>query len=153
MKKLITSILLAVLLLGCLPTNTLAVSAQTQKENVIWFDDGSYITITLTETGSRASGTKTGTKTYNYSASNGDVAWKVVLTGTFTYTGSSATCTASSCNVTIYNSAWYVVSKTASKSGNKALADLTMGRKLLGIMVSKKSLSMQITCSANGTLS
>ena len=153
MKRIIASILLAVLIIGCLPTNTLAASTQTQKENIILFEDGSYITITLTETGNRATNTKTGTKTYSYTDENGDTAWKAVLTGTFTYTGSSATCTASSCNVTIYNSAWYVVSKTATKSGNKALADLTMGRKLLGITVSKKAIALQITCSASGTLS
>lgn len=152
MKKRFFVCLLVLLLAIVFPVNVIAAPNQDTHE-VIYFEDGSYITITLTETGSRASGTKTGSKTYNYADENGNVAWKAVLTGTFTYTGSSATCTASSCNVTISNSAWYVVSKTATKSGNKALSDLTMGRKLLGITISKKSVSMQLACSANGTLS
>lgn len=152
MKKRFFVCLLVLLLAIVFPVNVIAAPNQDTHE-VIYFEDGSYITITLTETGSRASGTKTGSKTYNYADENGNVAWKAVLTGTFTYTGSSATCTASSCNVTIYDSAWYVVSKTASKSGNTAKASIVMGKKLLGITIEKKSAELSLSCSANGTLS
>jgi len=152
MKKKLFTCLLVLVLAFIFPINAMAASTHSVQE-VIYFEDGSYITVTLSETQARASGTKSGNKTYRYYTDNGTEEWRAVLTGTFTYTGSSATCTASSCNVTIYNSAWYVVSKTATKSGNKALADLTMGRKLLGITVSKKAIALQITCSASGTLS
>lgn len=152
MKKKLFACLLVLVLAFIFPINAMAASTQSAQE-VIYFEDGSYITVTLSETQARASGTKSGSKTYRYYDSNEVELWRAVLNGTFTYTGSSATCTASSCNVTIYNSAWYVVSKTATKSGNKALADLTMGKKALGITISKKSVSMQLACDANGTLS
>lgn len=152
MKKKQLTGLLVLLLAFAFPVSAMAAPTQAAPE-VIYFEDGSYITVSLSEAQTRASGTKSGNKTYRYYDSNDVELWRAVLTGTFTYTGSSATCTASSCNVTISNSAWYVVSKTATKSGNKALADLTMGKKVLGITISKKSVSMQLACSANGTLS
>ncbi len=152
MIKRLFSCLLVLLLAFVFPINTMAASTQSTQE-VIYFEDGSYITVALSEAQSRASGTKSGSKTYKCYNSNDVELWRAVLTGTFTYTGSSASCTASSCNVTIYDSAWYVVSKTASKSGNTAKASITMGKKLLGITIEKKSAELSLSCSANGTLS
>lgn len=152
MKKKLFIYLLVLVLAFIFPINAIAAPTQSPQE-VIRFEDGSYITITLSEAQDRASGTKSGSKTYRYYTDNGTEEWRAVLTGTFTYTGSSATCTASSCNVTIYNSAWYVVSKTATKSDNAAKASLTMGKKLLGITIVKKSAELSLSCSANGTLS
>ena len=105
------------------------------------------------ESASRSSGTKSGRATYNYYDSNGARGWTAVLNGTFTYTGSSATCTASNCNITIYDSAWYTVSKSASKSGNSATAAVTMGKKLLGVTVTRVPVDLILTCDANGNLS
>lgn len=152
MKKRLFSCLLVLLLAFAFPINAVAASIPSAQE-VIYFEDGSYITVTLSEVQTRASGTKSGNKTYRYYNSNDVELWRAVLTGTFTYTGSSATCTASSCNVTISNTAWYVVSKTASKSGNTAKASIVMGRKLLGVTIEKKSAELSLSCSANGTLS
>ncbi len=135
------------------PINAMAASIQSTEERSVYFEDGSYITVTLSEVQTRASGTKSGSKTYRSYTSDGTEEWRAVLTGTFTYTGSSATCTASSCNITISNTAWYVVSKTATKSSNTAKASITMGRKLLGVTIEKKSADLSLSCSANGTLS
>ena len=55
--------------------------------------------------------------------------------------------------MTITNTNWYIVSKSATKSGNAAVGELTMGRKFLGIIVEKVPVSMRITCDANGNLS
>jgi len=153
MKRFLSIILFLVLMVGCLANSVHALNAKNQEKSIVYFDDGSYLTITLEEIDARASGTKTGSKTYNYYASSGDLSWKAVITGTFRYTGSSATGTVSKCTVTIYDSAWYEVSNVASKNGNTAVADLTMGRKLLGITITKKSLSLQIVCDPNGNLS
>ena len=116
-------------------------------------DDGSYLTISLLIIQTRASGTKTATKTYQYTDSDGNIAWKAVLKGTFTYTGTNATCTSSACNVSIFDSSWYTISKWAGKSGGAATAELTMGLKLLGVTVKKVPLSMTLICDANGNLS
>ena len=153
MKKRFAVLFFVILIVAMLPTNALAAGMQSQEENIIYFEDGSYIVVTLSEIETRASGTKTGQKTYNYLDGNGEVSWKAVITGTFTYTGSSATCTSSICDVTVYDTAWYVVSRTTGKSGNTATAEVTMGRKYLGITVTKKTLSLKITCDANGNLS
>lgn len=152
MKKYLACAIALLLLVLC-PINVMADKNDPKTETMIYLENGDYITVTLSESSTRATNTKSGSKTYTYYSSSGTTEWKAVLTGTFTYTGSSATCTASNCNVTLYNSAWYVVSKTASKSGNKATADVTIGQKWLGITVNKESVSILLTCSANGTLS
>lgn len=153
MKHCLKIFVLAILICALLPVNTFAATDIPKEENVIYFNDGSYITITLSVIDSRASGTKTGSKTYTYRGNDGVEEWRAVLSGTFTYTGSSATCTAASCDVTITDTAWHVVSKTASPSSNSALGELTMGRKFLGITIDKETVSMRITCDAGGNLS
>ena len=153
MKKLSKIILALFLILALLPFSAFATTETPHFENVIYFDDGSYMTVELSVMESRASGTKNGSKTYRYYANDGTEEWRAVLSGTFTYTGSSATCTASSCSVTITNTAWYTVSKTATKSGSNALGTVVMGRKVLGITIAKETYNMQITCDANGNLS
>ena len=153
MKKFTKVIVCMLLLVLVLPNSVQATAVKEQSEDVIYFDDGSYITVEISMIETRANSTKSGKKTYVYNSSGGDELWRAVLSGTFTYTGTTATCTASSGSVTITNDAWYTVSKTASKSGASAVLDLTMGRKILGITIEKKSIDMKLTCDKNGNLS
>lgn len=153
MRHRLRTLVLALLIMALLPINTLAATGIRDVEDVIYLDDGDYITIELSCMDSRASGTKIGSKTYTYRDSDGAEEWRAVLKGTFTYTGSSASCTAVSCDVTITDTAWYTVSKTANRSGSSALGELTMGRKFLGITIGKETVNMRITCDANGNLS
>lgn len=149
MKKMISLCLCIPVVFSLLPLSVFASTTQ----DVICFEDGSYLTVQLEQKESRASGSVTGSKTYTYKASDGTSQWQAVLTGTFSYTGSSATCTASSCSVTIYKSDWYTISKSASKSGNKATGTATVGRKSLGVTVDQKTANMSLSCDANGNLS
>jgi hypothetical protein len=135
------------------PMNVLAVENTSRTENIIYLDDGGYITVQTELILVRATQTKSAKRTYTYHANSGDEEWKAVLTGTFTYTGTTSTCTSSSCTVSITNTNWYEVSKTVGKSGNKATADLIMGRKFLGITIKKETINMTLTCDANGNLS
>lgn len=135
------------------PQNVLAATSATETEACIYFEDGSYISIEISAIETRSSTIKRGNKTYIYKNSDGVEQWRAVLYGTFTYTGTSSTCTASSCSVTTSNSNWYEVSKTIGKSGSSATAELVMGRKLLGITVDKETVNMILTCDANGNLS
>ena len=153
MKKIASFICAMFLFLQFFPVSAEAATNATYAGDIIYLENGYYITIECSTIATRATSTKTGSKTYVCRASDGTEEWRAVLSGTFTYTGSSATCTASSCSVSITNTNWYVISKTASKSGNTATAELTMGRKLLGITIDKDTISMQLTCSASGTLS
>ena len=151
-KRLFTCVLLAAVLFFVFPLNCFALEAG--KESIVtYFEDGSYMTEKVYAVQTRASGTVTGSKVKNYYDSDGNLDWKAVLTGTFSYTGSSATCTAASCNVTIYDSSWHVSSKSASKSGNTAYGTVTMEYKLLGVTVDKKSTDLSLQCDANGNLS
>ena len=119
-----------------------------------YFDDGSYIVTTITEepavSFARAAGTKTASKTATYKSSSGASLWSVTVTGTFSYNGSSAKCTSSSVSANSYSSLWKINSKSASKSGASASATATAK---YYDSSTYKSLSVTLTCKANGVLS
>lgn len=148
---------ICILLAGILACSVFASSvsaAEAESEIVIFcFEDGSYLTEFFTSFSGRASGSKSGNKGVTYYDSDGTAQWRAVLSGTFTYTGASATCTASSINVTIYDTDCYVVSKSATKSGNTATGNATVGEKVLGITVSRVPVTISLKCDANGNLS
>lgn len=148
MKRTIVFLLLAGLLL-----NTLPVMGNAVEKNIIYCEDGCYITVEIITNGARESGSVTGKKRYTYYSESGSKEWVVDLNGSFTYNGSSATCTSSSVDVTIHDSSWYVVSKYATKSSNKASASVTMGDKPAGQLVSTVPVSLTLSCDANGNLS
>lgn len=148
MKRILYIILATVLLCKLLP-----VTGQAAELDVIYFDDGSYATIEIVSLESRASGSKTGSKSYTYYNSDSEMQWKVTLTGSFTYTGTNSTCVSSNINIILYNSNCYVVSQNAGKEENIARGSATIGYKFLGITVEKKSASLTLTCDANGNLS
>lgn len=153
MKRFVRIAISILLVLALLPVSSLAATETPKEETIIYLDNGCYITVELTTAESRAARSKSGSKTYTYYGNNGIEEWRAVLTGIFSYTGTSATCTSASCNVTITDTDWYEVSKTATRSGNAAVGELTMGRRFLGITIDKESLTMRITCDVNGNLS
>lgn len=150
MKRFFSLIAVFVIIVTTLPVNS---SATETNDGMILFNDGSYIIIEIFNMDSRTVSTKTASKQYTYYSNSGDEEWKAVLTGTFTYDGTTSTCTASSCSISITNTNWYEVSKTVSKSGNTATVDLTMGRKFWGITISKRDLNLLLTCDGSGNLS
>lgn len=150
MKRLLT-LLVTICLLFSLPFHSSAAS-DTDK-NIIYLNDGYYIIVTTESIDTRATNTKSGSRSFDCYNSNNELEWKAVLSGTFTYNGTSATCTASSCNTTIYNTNWYEISNTASKSGSTASATVTMGRKFLGITIEKETHTISLSCDKNGVLS
>ena len=143
MKRFISLMLMAVLLFCTIPVRGSAVGNQVQT---FYFEDGSYMTVEVITNGARASGSKSGSKPYTYYDSDGKTLWKATLTGSFTYNGSTATCTSSRVDVTIYDSTWHTASKSSNKSGNTASASVTMEKRQLGITVTSKSgLPYQLT--------
>ena len=149
MKKILALLLLVSLLIT---PSIPKVSAAEADESVIRFSDGSYILIETVVTESRSTSSKNASRYYTYYDLLDNEKWKVTLSASFTYTGSSATCTSSNVTVGISDSAWYIVSKSASKSTNVASCDVTMGYKFLGITTDKKTVHLTITCDANGNL-
>ena len=152
MKRILSLVFVLVFILSSFCINA---TAKTDDENIIYFEDGSYIVISeITETTiSRASNTKGGQKSATHYDSDGEAQWKATLDAQFTYTGSSATCTSSKITYTIYDSSWKITEATATKSGNKAMGNVTAKKYFLGIPTKTVEKAITITCSANGTLS
>jgi len=146
MRK-IMSIVLVVCFVALSP---LCVSARQDYCEKIVLENGSYFLVEVTDVGIRAANTISGSKSYTYYESDGVAQWKATLYGSFSYTGSSALCTSSSVDVTIYKSAWSVKTKSASKSANTASANVSVQKKLVGITVPA---SISLSCNANGKLS
>lgn len=152
MKRLICGFLVCVLAVNFFIPVASAAQIDSTKD-VIYYEDGSYLTKEILEIGSRAAGSKSGQTAYNYFDSNGTLLWKAILSGTFTYNGTNVSCTASSVSVQISDTAWYEVSKNSDISGNAATGEVTMGRKFVGITIDKVTIDMSLTCDKNGNLS
>jgi hypothetical protein len=123
-----------------------------------YLPDGSYYE-TIIETSSPSfslfatSSTKSGSKTVNYKNSSGTVLWYVKVSGSFTYNGSTSSCTSSTVTAASQSSYWTISGKSASKSGNVATASATAKRYSGSIVVQTVNETIHLTCSANGTLS
>ena len=152
MKRFVAFFVAFVLTISALP---FAIGAERYdgESLVVQFEDGSYITEKITLTQFLRGGTVSGSKEQNFYDSNGNICWKVILYGTFSYNGSSATCTSSSCDVTIYSSDWYVISKSAGKSGNSATASVTMGELAAGVTVKQVPIFLVLNCDGKGNIS
>lgn len=158
MKRLTSIVLVLIMLLsiGCI-----AVSAKDEgvvtTSSTTYFDDGSYLVTTVTSantnSSARATKTKSGSKTDDYYSSSDRLLWSVTINGTYTYTGSKATCTKATTSTVVYDSDWKVTSATASKSGNKATGNFTVKRYFLGVPTATKERVVTLTCSATGVLS
>ncbi len=155
MKKIISIFLTLIIVFYSLSINLFASAISLSKDIVIIFENGDYITETITtETVlNRATNTITGQKTSNYRNSDNELLWSATLKGTFTYTGSRATCTASSITYKIYDDNWKITSAAASKSGNTAKGDITAKRYVLGIPTKTVERTITLTCSSSGVLS
>lgn len=132
-------------------TTTIAAS---MDKTVIYHEDGSYSIIEVERLDTtRATNKVTGSTYENYYSANGTLEWKAALRATFSYTGSSATCTSvDSFTVTIYNSNWSVASKTTRKNGAVAYGDLTMKKTITG-GYQEVPVTVTLTCDKNGNLS
>lgn len=150
MKRRVFSVALVIFLLA-----SAVVVAQAAQKEVIYHGDGGYTVVTVTKevTEGRAANYSRGEKEYEHFTGDDILQWKAVLDATFTYNGSSATCTkVNALNVTIYDSGWSVGSKSTSKSGNTAYGYLTMRGMLVG-GEQGVPVTLTLTCDKNGNLS
>lgn len=157
MKKniFISLILIVAVMISCFPMTVYAAEEEIVTSTMVeCFDDGSYLVTTITEevNNTRAT-TKTGSKTSTYKNSDGEIQWTYKVTGTFSYTGSSSTCTAVSDSYSISNDNWHMSNHSCSKSGNKASGTVTIKYKVLGITTDTVTRNITLTCSATGVLS
>lgn len=130
-----------------------ALAAEGERSvDVVYFEDGSYLTTELVVYASpaaRASNTVSGQKTSTYTSASGANQWSLTVYGDFSYNYSTATATSASYGYQILASAWSLDSASAYCSGNKAIAEGTFTG---GIFVSQ-SAAVTLSCSASGVLS
>lgn len=158
MKKIISIFLIFIMVFSVF---SISVNAEDDivliSENIEYLDNGYYVVVTLTESdvnySARATSTKSGTKTYTLYNSDDEALVVHKLTATFSYTGSSATCTSASTSNTIYNDQWKVTTSTASKSGNVATGTFVAKHYVLFVVTQTINTTLKITCSNTGTLS
>lgn len=157
MKKLTAALAAVALFLCILPVQTVAAENVVSRD-VTYYADGSYSVVTITvdeqnEAPARATTYKTGTKVYNYYSDDGTIEWKMTLKATFSYTGSTSSCTSvDNVAVNIYDSDWSMLSKSSSKSGNTATANVTMGKTQV-VGTYKVPVTLTLSCDKNGNLS
>ena len=152
--KRISVIFLTLILSMSIPFSVFAQSTITTNSKVEYFDDGSYLVTEFTETiVPFSSGSKSEGKTATYYSSDDKRQWSVTIWGTFTYTGSSATCTNASTSYTVYNSAWKVKEATATKSGRTATGNFLVKKYWLGIITKTVPMTVIMSCDNNGNIS
>ncbi len=103
------------------------------------------------EKGDITRGTITRTKTSNLENAAGQIKISVSVTGTFTYNGTSATCTSCSGSSTSYNSTWTILGYTVSRSGNTA-TNHTTAQHAINNKIHTYQKDVTLTCSANGNV-
>lgn len=139
-----------ILILFLLPNSTYAANIVDSAQSIIYYDDGSYMIIEIGYIDTRAVSTRVGYKTYTRYRSDDVIQWKATLSATFEYDNSTAICLTSNCEVEISDSNWYLESKSASKSGATATAQVSMSRKFLGLKVNTETIDLSLTCTPNG---
>lgn len=119
-----------------------------------YFDNGDYIETVISESPIAAySSSKSGSKSSTYYNASNEALWYVEVTGTFTYTGSSSKCTGASVSADSYKSTWRVSNRSSSYSGNTATGKATGKRYFGNAVVETINKTVNLSCSANGTLS
>lgn len=151
-KRIFAGLLLTVFAFSLCAFPALAHNEPEISTDVILFEDGSYLVVTLTEYRAFAARTvysRTGGKTVTYYNSDDELCWDFAVHGTFTYDGTTATATNASYSYNIYNSAWKLKNAEAYCSGNQAIAE----GKFNGGFLLNRSTSITLTCSPTGALS
>ena len=101
-NRIICFIILASLVFNTIPASMQGASLEelfdsTNILNIVSFSDGSQL-IEMKPIINRANSSSiTGSKNYYYLDGDGNISWDAVITGTFTFNGTTSYCTASSC--------------------------------------------------------
>lgn len=132
------------------PGNAYAASKGYENCEIVYYDDGSYMVIETTYIDTRATSTRVGYRTYTWYSAFNNEEWIATLSATFEYDKTTAVCLSSNCDVEIIDTNWRLESKSASKSGATATAQVTMQHKLLGITINTETIDLSLTCSPNG---
>lgn len=151
-KRSVFGLVLAALLFSLCAVPALAADDTVKTVDVIYFEDGSYLTVELTEQRTpltRTTYSVTGSKTGYYNNSSGELMWTFTVRGTFSYNGTTSSATSASYSYTIEDSTWKFISGSAYCSGNQAIAE---GHFRCALILNRYT-TLTLTCDANGNLS
>lgn len=148
MKKLLLGLTLVLMLI--LPTN---INALEENYNTTYYENGYYYEISISVTNSVARSAKEGSKTIYCKNSAGKTMWSLTVKGTFTYNGSTSSCTSASASTSITDTTWKITNKSSSKSGNTAKATATAICYLNGNPINSATKTVSLKCSVSGKLS
>mgnify|MGYP000004731735 FL=1 len=153
MKKIYASFLTVLTQLGTTPV--FALNEESNTQIVERLEDGSYIEVTIEEIPTLTrSNTKKGNKTTYYKNTYDVILWSVKTSGSFTYYGSTAKCTAASVDTQCPAINWKLSNIRSSKSGASAYGYATAkSYNGLGMVLQTINETVKLTCSPSGTLS
>ena len=164
MKRWISLICSILLFVGCFVIVPRVNAAEYERfgelilvsETVEYLEDGSSIITSVYEelvTTRRNLYDKAGSKVYRYRNADGEVLWTLTVSGEFrVIEAASVTCTSASCSTAIYNDAWSCTRKSASPSGNQAVANGVFEMTVLGIVISTENVNVTLSCDPYGNL-
>lgn len=123
-------------------------------EEVIVFPDGSKMitTIIQTQAGAKTRGSISGSRERLFLNDNNVLQFKVILTATFSFNGTSSTCTQVSSSTVVYSGNWSESSNSTYPSGNAAIANITVVRRFLFIVTETQNLVLTLHCDRYGNL-
>ncbi len=134
-------------------------TASNNTSDIIYYEDGSYLTIhelqITVESSVRATSTIINAKRpITYTNSSGELVWEYYLHATFSYVyGSSATCTIASYDYTIHKDSWSFSDGSTSRSGGTAYGYGTFKNKVLFITTKTVNIDTYLTCDIYGNIS
>lgn len=152
MKRFVLLVLSLILLITVLPIQSASANNNTPGSKILYFADGFYLEIAITEISTKASNEIIGTNSYTYKNASGSIQWTATLTAKFTYTGTSSVCTSTSTSYSITNTDWHLISKSSSKSENTATGDFSFGYTSLG-STTTVPVTLTLRCDRYGNLS
>lgn len=164
MKRLISMLCSILLVLSCFVFAPCVNAAEDEpfgaqvliSKTVEYLEDGSMIITSVYENvvSSRSNlYSKSGNKERVYTDANGNIVWSLTVHGEFqVIEGASVTCTSASCSTAIYNDAWSCTRKSASPSGNQAVANGVFEMTVLGIVISTENVNVTLSCDPYGNL-
>lgn len=147
MKKIIVALVLVFSLMAMPKAYAL------EKTNITYLENGYYIITTDMDYAPRSANTVSRGRTNTVYNADDEKLYSITLNATFTYNGTSATCTSATPTAKVYATTWKNVSKTATKSGNKCTAQGVFSQYYNGHTIDTDSISVSITCSPTGVLS
>ena len=127
-------------------------SNESVGNKVALFEDGSFLVEGKVSVQYSKSQIVSGSKPYYYYDANSVLQWTAVLSGSFSFNGSTSFCTGAACSTSVQNGNWNESANNSSYAGNSAFASVTMVRKFLFIVVQTETVNISLTCDANGNL-